>query len=86
MAIKVNINKPRPDREMILKHKDFKGFLHTYKKYYSTSGIRYMLYRDRKKLVYIIIILIFLLLMLVAHEEGDSKPISVPNYEQLING
>ncbi|MDH5603168.1 MAG: hypothetical protein OEY51_04495 [Cyclobacteriaceae bacterium] len=78
MAIKVKINPPKPDREMILRHKDFKGFLSTYRKYFSSGGIRYMLYRDRKKLVYIIIILIFLLLMLVAHEEGESRPVPAP--------
>ena len=57
-----------------MRHKDFPGFLKTYRKYYSTGGIRQMLYKDRKKLVYIVIILILLLLMLVANEEGDAKP------------
>jgi len=82
MGIKVKINNPQPDRNMIMRHKDFNGFLNTYRKYYSTGGIRDMLYRDRRKLVYIVILLLFLLLMLIAHDEGESKPLSAPKTEQ----
>jgi hypothetical protein len=65
---KIKINPPVPTLETIHQYRDFGGLLHRYKKYYTTDGIRYMLYNDRKKLVYIVIIVIFLLLLLFADD------------------
>ncbi|MEM6525052.1 MAG: hypothetical protein AAF693_14715 [Bacteroidota bacterium] len=62
--IRVKINAPAPSLSTVRSYRDFDGFLKQYQKYYSTSGIRHMLYNDRKKLVYIVIILLFLLMLL----------------------
>ena len=80
--IKVKINAPAPSIEAIHQFKDFEGFLQQYRKYYSTAGIRDMLYNDRKKLVYIVIIILFLMLLLFVEDitkkdpaEGSKAPI-----------
>ncbi len=65
---KIKINPPVPSLETIHQYRNFGGLLHRYKKYYSTDGIRYMLYHDRKKLVYIVIIIVFLLMLLFVEE------------------
>ena len=62
--IKVKINPVAPSLETIHKYRDFGGLMHRYRKYYSTDGIRYMLYNDRKKLIYIVLIILFLMLLL----------------------
>lgn len=64
--VRVKINAPVPGPEVINNYKDFNRFMDNYRKYYSTVGIRNLLYRDRKKLVYIVIVIIFLLLLLFA--------------------
>ncbi|MEM7106844.1 MAG: hypothetical protein AAF519_01370 [Bacteroidota bacterium] len=66
--IRVKINSPAPSLSTVQSYRDFDGFLRQYQKYYSTSGIRQMLYNDRKKLVYIVIIILFLLLLLFADD------------------
>lgn len=66
--LKIIINRPAPPPEIVRKFRDFDGLMHTYKKYYTTNGIRYMLYHERKKLVYIVIIIVFILLMLFADD------------------
>ncbi|MEM6359143.1 MAG: hypothetical protein AAF149_10385 [Bacteroidota bacterium] len=62
--IRVKINAPSPSLSTVRSYRDFDGFLKQYQKYYSTSGIRQMLYNDKKKLVYIVIIILFLLMLL----------------------
>lgn len=62
--IKVKINAPSPSMETVRSYRNFDRFMDQYKKYYSTSGIRDMLYNDRKKLVFIVIIILFLMLLL----------------------
>lgn len=71
--IKVKINAPYPPAETIRSYRNFDRFMDQYRKYYSTDGIRYMLYNDRKKLVYIVIIVLFLLLLLFA--DDFTKPV-----------
>lgn len=73
--IKVKIDQPEPSQKTIRKYKDFNSLMDSYKKYYTTRGIREMLYKDRKKLVYIVIILIFLLLMLF-WEESEATTLA----------
>ena len=72
--IKVRINPPTPSKEAIAKHKDFNAFMHRYQQYYTTRGIRHLLYNDRRKLVYLVIIIIFLLLMLFADDIESATP------------
>ena len=62
--IKVKINAPSPSVETVRSYRNFDRFIDQYKKYYSTTGIRDMLYNDRKKLIYIVIIILFLMLLL----------------------
>ena len=62
--IRVKINAPSPSLSTVRSYRDFDGFLKQYQKYYSTSGIRQMLYYDKIKLVYIVIIILFLLMLL----------------------
>ncbi|MDX1629284.1 MAG: hypothetical protein R3345_11330 [Fulvivirga sp.] len=66
--IKVKINAPVPSLETVRSYRNFNGIMSAYKKYYTTGGIRSMLYNDRKKLVYIVIIILFLLLLLFGEE------------------
>ena len=70
--IKVKINQEAPSLETVHSYRDFGSIMQSYQKYYTTSGIRHLLYKDRKKLVYIVIILIFLLLLLFAEEVEAS--------------
>ena len=63
-GIRIKIDQPEPTRKVIGKYKNFNSLMDGYKKYYTTRGIRDLLYRDRKKLVYIVIILIFLMLLI----------------------
>ncbi|MBL6445229.1 hypothetical protein JMN32_02845 [Fulvivirga sp. 29W222] len=78
--IKVKINVPVPPIETIHQYRDFSRFMDQYKKYYSTVGIRDMLYKDRKKLVFIVIIILFLMLLLFVEDlhgiesENNEKP------------
>lgn len=79
--IKVKINSPAPSLETIHQFRDFEGFLRQYRKYYSTAGIRDMLYNDRKKLVYIVIIILFLMLLLFVEDitkKNDSPRDKAP--------
>ncbi|MDH5400050.1 MAG: hypothetical protein OEX02_18005 [Cyclobacteriaceae bacterium] len=69
--IKVKMNPEMPSPELISKYKNFDMFMDSYKKYYSTSGIRNMLYGDKKKLIFIVLVIIFLLLMLFASEDAS---------------
>ncbi|ELR73618.1 hypothetical protein C900_02703 [Fulvivirga imtechensis AK7] len=82
--IKVKINAPMPGAETIDKYRDFDRFMDNYRKYYSTEGIRDMLYKDRKKLVFIVIIILFLMLLLfvddISKKEEDKNETPV---EQL---
>lgn len=71
--IKVKINAPLPAAEKISEYRDFDRFMDTYRKYYSTSGIRDMLYKDRKKLVLIVIIILFLMLLLFVDEISKTE-------------
>ena len=82
--IKVKINAPAPSLETIHQFQDFEGFLQQYMKYYSTAGIRDMLYNDRKKLVYIVIIILFLMLLLFVEDiaKNESKDGSKAPVEQ----
>jgi len=66
--IKVKIDEPIPSKKVIHRHKNFNSFLENYQKYYSTRGIRHMLYNDRKKLVFIVLMIVFLLLLLFAND------------------
>lgn len=66
--VKVKINAPLPPPEAIRRHRDFNRFMDNYRKYYSSSGIRDMLYKDRKKLVYIVLIILFILMLLFADD------------------
>lgn len=63
--IKVKLNNPLPTRDMIGKYKNFDSLMDRYKKYYTTSGIRYMFVHEKRKLVYIVIILLMLLLFVL---------------------
>ena len=62
--IKVKINATQPSLDTVRKYRDFDRFMDNYRKYYSTGGIRNLLYKDRRKLVYLVILIIFLLLLL----------------------
>ncbi|MEM9856141.1 MAG: hypothetical protein AAF843_02225 [Bacteroidota bacterium] len=64
IRIRVKVNSPSPSLSTLRQYRDFDGFLKEYRQYYSTSGIRHMLYNDRKKLIYIVIIILFLLMLL----------------------
>ncbi len=66
--LKVKINREYPPIETIRQYQDFGGLMQCHKMYYSTAGIRHMLYNDRKKLIYIVLIIIFLLLLLFADD------------------
>lgn len=83
--IKVKINAPMPSVETVRSYQNFDRFMDQYKKYYSTSGIRDMLYNDRKKLVFIVIIILFLMLLLFVDDitaPTDSEKKSPPT-EQI---
>lgn len=80
--IKVKINAPSPSTETIRSYRNFDRFMDQYRKYYSTQGIRYMLYNDRKKLVYIVIIILFLLLLLFADDFTAPQHNETPDTEQ----
>ncbi|MTI20118.1 hypothetical protein E1176_03725 [Fulvivirga sp. RKSG066] len=71
--VKVKINAPKPSLETVRSYRDFDRFMDRYRKYYSTDGIRHMLYNDRKKLVYIVIIILFLMLLLFVDDITTSK-------------
>ena len=75
-GFKIKIDQPEPSSEVMNRYKDFNSLMDNYKKYYTTRGIRDLLYRDRKKLVYIIIILIFLLLLLF-YDESEAMQLSM---------
>ena len=81
--IKVKFNDPGPDRELIRKYKNFDRFMDRYKRYYSTRGIREMLYNDRRRLIYIVIILLSILLLLISYEEGEARTPTVQNREEI---
>lgn len=66
--LKVKINRDYPSTETIRQYRDFGSLMQRYKMYYSTAGIRYMLYNDRKKLIYIVLVIIFLFLLLFADD------------------
>lgn len=72
---RVRLNPDPPARDMIRKHKNFDRFMDNYRKYYSTSGIRELLYRDRKKMAIIVLIVIFILLWLFSGEDAEAKSI-----------
>ena len=63
--IKVKIDPPKVPDEVINKYKNYDRFMDSYRKYYGTSGIRKLLYKDRKKMAMIIIIVIMILLWLI---------------------
>lgn len=71
--LKVKINQEVPSLETIHSYRDFGSIMQNYQKYYTTSGIRQLLYKDRKKLVYIVIIIIFLLLLIFSDELEASS-------------
>ena len=71
-GIKVKIDQETPPREVITKYKNFDSLMDNYKKYYTTRGIRELLYKDRRKLVYLVIILLFILLLLFLEEKEAS--------------
>jgi len=75
MMIKVKINAPKPSLDTVRSYKNFEGLMHQYKKYYSNSGIREMLYHDRKKLIYIVMIILFLLMLLFV-DDVNATPLS----------
>ncbi len=79
--IKVKIDSPAPDREMIRKYKNFDRFMDRYRRYYSTRGIREMLYNDKRKLIYIVIILLTILLLLISYDESNGEVTDSSKYE-----
>lgn len=81
--IKVKINAPDPPAETIRSYRNFERFMDQYRKYYSTQGIRHMLYNDRKKLVYIVIIVMFLLLLLFVDDVTAPNNEDPENTEQV---
>ena len=66
--IKVKINAPLPPLDTVHQYRDFDGLMAKFRKYYSTGGIRDLLYNDRRKLVYIVIIVLLLLLLLFVED------------------
>ena len=76
--IKIKIDQELPSREEITKYKNFDSLMDSYKKYYTTRGIREMLYKDRKKLVYLVIILLMLLLLLFLDETLTDPVTTLP--------
>ena len=66
--VRVIINNKMPSADVMSRYRNFDSIMQRYKMYYRTDGIRYMLYHQRRKLVYIILILIFLLLLLFADD------------------
>ena len=63
--IKVKIDPPPVPKELIHKYKNYDSFMKRYKKYYGTSGISNLLYRDRKKMALILLVAIMFLLWLL---------------------
>ncbi|MEL7001869.1 MAG: hypothetical protein AAFN93_03945, partial [Bacteroidota bacterium] len=55
------------------------GLMGKYQKYYTSRGIRDMLYNDRKKLVYIVLIILFLLLLLFVDDIAAQGKTSMLN-------
>lgn len=76
--IKVKINAPDPSRDTIRNYRDFDGLMAKYQKYYTSKGIRYMLYNDRKKLIYIVLIILFLLLLLFVDDVSANNETTIP--------
>lgn len=76
-GIKIKIDQAEPSHEVIRKYKNFNSLMDGYKKYYTTRGIREMLYKDRKRLVYIIILLLFLLLLLI-FDDAEAASMLLP--------
>lgn len=74
--IKVKINSPEPPIETIHRYRDFDGLMGKYQKYYTSHGIRDMLYNDRRKLVYVVLIILFILLLLFADDIAAQHNIS----------
>ena len=72
LKIKIKYNQDDVPVEVIRKYKNFDRFMDRYRKYYSPSGIKYMLYKDRKKLVYLVIILLFILLYILSIEDAEA--------------
>lgn len=84
--IKVKINAQSPSMETVRSYRNFDRFMDQYKKYYSTAGIRDMLYNDRKKLVYIVIIILFLLLLLFVDDiTAPNKPEKSPTSTEQVD-
>ncbi len=83
-SIKVKIDPSTPSYSVINRQKNFDRFMDRYKQYYTTRGIRHMLYHDRKKLVLIVILAIFLLLMLFQESKGIDQPNQPTKYPQVV--
>ncbi|QSE96932.1 hypothetical protein [Fulvivirga lutea] len=75
--IKVKIDPDIPSLDVIHSYRDFNSLMDNYRKYYSTSGIRYMFVYEKKKLVYIVIIIIFLLLLLFGNDSEAANHITL---------
>ncbi len=83
--IKVKINSPAPSLETVHRYRDFDGFLKQYRSYYSTSGIRELLYNDRKKLIYIVIIILFLMMLLFADDISAQSILAYANDLKILD-
>jgi len=85
--IKVKINDPGPSMDTIRNYRDFDGLMGKYQKYYTSRGIRDMLYNDRKKLVYIVLIILFLLLLLFVDDiSAQDKTSMLRDAQETVNG
>ena len=72
LKIKIKYNPDEVPVEVIRKYKNFDRFIDRYRKYYTPSGIKYMLYKDRKKLVYMVIILLLILMYILSFEDAEA--------------
>jgi len=72
LKIKIKYNPDEVPVEVIRKYKNFDRFIDRYRKYYTPSGIKYMLYKDRKKLVYLVIILLLILMYILSFEDAEA--------------
>ncbi|MDH5598011.1 MAG: hypothetical protein OEY34_02740 [Cyclobacteriaceae bacterium] len=72
LKIKVKYNPEDVPVEVIRKYKNFDRFMDRYRKYYTPSGIKYMLYKDRKKLVYLVIILLLILMYFLSLDNAEG--------------
>ena len=70
--LKININKKDPPAHIIRKYKNADTFMNTYKKLHKPSGIREMLFKDKKTISMIVVFLMLLLMWVLGESEEQG--------------